>query len=177
MGRTDTSGRRSAAPAQKKDVERRVVGVVGGDTACLRAVVHHWTGRAPSCVLADDISIVRLSDENNRRDLVFLFEPAVPLDPWPGGPLIWMYPERGPSEPELAQMRLALSANALAAPVLRVLLCLPYDLDAEAASADLDIISETLRWAVDPDVEMDIEAVWLSGAHEATLPAWLAGLE
>lgn len=150
--------------------------MVGGDAACLRAVVHHWTGRAPSGVLVGDISVVRLSDENNRRDLVFLFEPAA-LDPWPGGPLIWMYPERGPSEPELAQMRLAQSANAVAAPALRVMLCLPHDLDADSASADLDIISETLRWAVDPDVEMDVEAVWLSGTHGATLPYWLAGLE
>lgn len=172
-----TSDRRPAAAARQKDVKRRLVGVVGGDTACLRAVIHHWTGRAPSSVLVGDISVVRLSDAEKRRDLIFLFEAAAPLDPWPGGPLIWMYPERGPSEPELAQMRLALSANATAAPALRVLLCLPYDLDADAASADLDTISETLRWAVDHDVEMDIEAVWLSGTHEATLPAWLAGLE
>ncbi len=176
MGRTNTSGRRHAVAAREKDVERRAVGVVGGDTACLRAVIHHWTGRAPSSVLVGDISVVRLPDADNRRDLVFLFELPVPLDPWPGGPLIWMYPERGPSEPELAQMRLALGAEAIAAPALRILLCLPYDLDTDTASADLDIISETLRWAVDPDVEMDIEAVWLSGDHEATLSAWLAGL-
>lgn len=176
MGRTSTSGRRPAVAARKKDVERRVVGVVGGDIACLRAVIYHWTGRAPSSVLVGDISVVRLPDADNRRDLVFLFEPLASLDSWPGGPLIWMYPERGPSEPELAQMRLALGAKATAAPALRILLCLPYDLDTDTASADLDIISETLRWAVDPDVEMDIEAVWLSGDHEATLPVWLAGL-
>lgn len=176
MGRSSTSGSRLAITARKKDVERLAVGVVGGDTACLRAVIHHWTGRTPSSVLEGDTSVIRLSDANNHRDLVFVFEPAAPLDPWPGGPLIWMYPERGPSEPELAQMRLALGANAIAAPALRILLCLPYDLDADTASTDLDIISETLRWAVDPDVEMDIEALWQSGTHEGTLAAWLAGL-
>ena len=163
-------------PARKKDAKRRTVGVVGGDAACLRAVVHHWTGRAPSKMLLRDTEVVRLSDVDDLRDLVFLFEPTALLDPWPGGPLIWMYPERGPSEPELAQLRLALSVNAAAAPALRVVLCLPFDLDSDKASDDLDIISETLRWAVDPEVQMSIEAVWLSGTQTPTLPNWLSGL-
>lgn len=111
MGRASTSGRRPAAAVREKDVERRAVGVVGGDTVCLRAVIHHWTGRPPSSVLVGDISVLRLADADNRRDLVFLFEPGAHLGPWPGGPLIWMYPERGPSEPELAQMRVALGAT------------------------------------------------------------------
>lgn len=97
MSRTSTPGRRPLVTALKRSLERRAVGVIGGDTACLRSVVHYWTGRAPSNVLPKDISVVRLPDADNRRDLIFIFEPAVSLDPWPGGPLIWMYPERGPS--------------------------------------------------------------------------------
>jgi len=177
VGRTGKSVKYPVITVRNKDVKRHTVGVVGGDTACLRTVVHHWTGRAPSSVLVGDIEVIRLSDANKHRDLIFVFEPAAHLDPWPGGPLIWMYPERGPSEPELAQLRMVLSANAAAAPALRVVLCLPYYLDVDAASADLDIISERLRYAVDPDVEIDIEAVWLSGPHEVTLSNWLAGLE
>lgn len=154
-----------------------MVGVIGGDTACIRAVIHRWTGRAPSSLLTNDARVVLLPDVNGQRDLIFLFEPAAHLDLWPGGPLIWMCPERGPSEPELAQLRLVLTSNESATPVLRVLLCVPEDVDAVAASDDLDIISETLRWAVAPDVEVEVEAVWLSGSHEATLSAWLAMLE
>ena len=177
MPKTGASGSRSKPGAQKRSVEPQAVGVVGGDTACIRAAIHHWTGRAPSSVLANEAKIVRLPDAGHRRDLVFLFEFAGHLEPWPGGPLIWMFPERGPSEPELSQMRLALTANKLAASALRVLLCLPADLNSAAACDDLDIISETLRWAINPDIEMDVEAVWLSGNHEKTLRVWLAALE
>ena len=60
--------------------------------------------------------------------------------------------------------------------MLRVLLCIPHDVEPSAASADLDVISETLSWAVDPNVEMEIEAVLLSGSQPPTLEQWLASL-
>jgi len=177
VARLSPAAKRPKQRAGIKPRARSVAGVFGGDSACLRAVVHHWTGRAPSAVLTGEEQVVRLADTDNRRDLVVLCDPSIRLDPWPGGPLVWMYPERGPSDPELAQMRVALNANESAAPSLQVLLCLPHDVELAAASSDLDIISETLRWAVDPGVEMEIEAVWLSGTHDATLAAWLATLK
>lgn len=155
---------------------RRASGVVGGDVACIRAVVHHWTGRAPSRVLKGRPGVLRLSDARNRRDLVLLLEPTTRLEHWPGGPLIWVLPERGPSDPELAQLRLTLSSGATQGTNLVVLVCLPHDLDADAAASDLEIISETLRWGVAPEVEMELEAVWLSGTQEGSLSAWLAAL-
>lgn len=175
-GNPDAKG---AKPQGERDAERAVrpaVGVVGGDRACIHAVVHHWTGRPASKVLTGAARAARVSGGENRRDIVILQEPSASLNPWPGGPLIWLYPERGPSELELAQMRLALSANATSSPRLRILLCLPQDVDPDSAEGDLDIISDTLRWAVDPGVEMEVEAVWLSGDQGPTLFSWLVKL-
>lgn len=98
------------------------------------------------------------------------------LWPWPGGPLIWLLPERGPSEPELALLRQVLRANEKARPRLCILVCFPHDVDVAAANVDLDTISDTLRWGVDGDVEMEIEAVWLSGNEAASVDRWLASL-
>jgi hypothetical protein len=147
------------------------VAVVGGDEACIRALVRHWTGRPAARVLRASQAI-RLLDATNRRSILVINKSATPK-PWPGGPLVWLFPERGPSEPDLAQLRWVLAANAANCPVLRVLLCLPFDVSPGAAAKDLDIVAETLRWAVDPGVEMEIEAVWLFDAPESTLGSWL----
>jgi hypothetical protein len=150
--------------------------VVGGDDACVRALVQRWTGRpARIGTLTESIA---LADREHRREIVLLtgLAGSTRLEPWPGGPLIWLLPERGPSEPELALLRQVLRANEKASPMLRILVCLPHDVDVDAASADLDTISDTLRWGVDGDVEMEIDAVWLSGTEDASIDRWLAGL-
>ena len=74
-------------------------------------------------------------------------------------------------------MRVALSLHGAAAPELRVLLCLPHDVEPEAALGDLEVVSETLRWSVDEDMELTLEAVWLEGDHGPTMDAWLDALE
>lgn len=155
--------------------EHPIVGVVGGDDACVRSLVQRWTGR-PARV-GTPTEIVGLLDRENRRKIVLLtgLAGSTPLEPWPGGPLIWLVPERGPSEPELALLRQVLRANEKASPRVRILVCLPHDVDIDAANADLDTISDTLRWGVDGDVEMEIEAVWLSG-NVTSIDRWLAGL-
>lgn len=122
--------------------------------------------------------IIGLPDLENRREIVVLtgVTSTACLEPWPGGPLIWLLPERGPSDPELALLRQVLRANEKARPRLRILVCLPHDVDIDTANADLDMISDTLRWGIDGDIEMEIEAVWLSGNEEASIDRWLASL-
>ena len=151
------------------------VGVVGGDMACIRSVVRQWTGKIASRMIPPRVQVLRLADMETRRDLVFLLSPAA-IDPWPGGPLIWLLPERGPSEPELAQLRLTLNINRTDYPAVSILLCLPAEVDTTAASSDLDIITETLHWAVDSPVEINIEAVWLSGNGPCSIAHWLSRL-
>jgi len=152
------------------------VGVVGGDAACMRTLAYHWTGQPAMKALESCEQVVRLTDSENRRDLVFLLDADTQITPWPGGPLIWLYPERGPSEPELAQLRLALRANEAANPQLRILLCLPDDVDPTEAASVLDIVSDTLLWAVDPNVAIELEAVWLLDGQPNSLAQWLMKL-
>jgi len=155
---------------------RPCVGVVGGDLACIRTMVNHWTGKSAIRILRTKRSVIRVCDAARRRDLIILLDYDTRIIPWPGGPLIWLFPERGPSEPELAQMRTALNLHSASTSDLRVLLCLPHDVQPEAALEDLDIISETLRWSVDEDMEVTLEAVWLDGDGSSTMDAWLAAL-
>jgi hypothetical protein len=162
--------------ARRPDRERSVVGVVGGDTTCLQALVQRWTGRPGRIEKLTET--VCVPDRENRREIALLngVTGSTSLEPWPGGPLIWLVPERGPSEPELALLRQVLRANEKTRPTVRLLVCLPHDVDAIAANDDLDAISETLRWGLDGEVELEIEAVWLSGNEEAGIDRWLAGL-
>jgi len=170
------SARYDPRQVESGNAERRCVGVAGGDMACLRTAVRRWTGHPASHVIQRGAQVVRLADVDNRRDLVFLLDSTKPISPWPGGPLIWLYPERGPSEPELAQMRVAL-INHNCHPKLHILICLPHDTNLLSANRDLDIIAETLMSAVDPEVEMEIEAVWLSDKESMTLGHWLDRLD
>ena len=160
---------------ERRAVADATVAIVGGDEACIRALVRHWTGRPAARVLRAS-QATRLRDAANRRTILTINQSTTLLQPWPGGPLVWLFPERGPSEPDLAQLRRVLAANAANCPALRVLLCLPFDVAPGAAAKDLDIVAETLRWAVDPTVEMEIEAVWLSDAPDSTLGSWLDNL-
>jgi hypothetical protein len=73
-------------------------------------------------------------------------------------------------------MRVALSVYGAAVPELWVVLCLPFDVRPEAALADLDVVSETLRWSVDENVDLALQAVWLDGDHSPTMDEWLAEL-
>lgn len=151
----------------------KCVGVVGGDAACMRAFIHQWAGHPASWMCPKGVPIIRLPDSGYNRDIVFLLSAGVHLTPWPGGPLIWLYPERGPSEPELAQMRLALGNFTDIGQPLVILLCLPQDVDRLAAEHDLDIIYKTLLWAVEPTVEIELEAVWMSDSQPGSLRQWL----
>lgn len=144
---------------KKSNTERPTVGVISGDGACLQSAVRHWTGRPATSVLQGDISVVRLSNKNEDRDIVFLFDPMRHLNPWPVGPFIWLFPERGPSELELAQMRHALDIHAAAHPKLHVVLCCPDHVSSEEAAVDVESIVETLCWALNPQLEIHIEAV------------------
>lgn len=151
----------------------KCVGVVGGDASCIHAFIRQWTGHPASRMCPKDVPSIRLTDMGKSRDIVFLLTSGAQLIPWPGGPLIWLYPERGPSEPELAQMRLALTNHPDVSQPLVILLCLPQDVDRSAAEHDLDIVHQTLLWAVEPAVEITLEAVWMSDSQSDNLCQWL----
>lgn len=166
---------RSVRSEQRVPVPEPTVAVVGGDEACVRALVRRWTGQPAAKVLRDR-DAVRLHDVGHRRAILVMHQSTVPLQPWPGGPLVWLFPERGPSELELAVLRQVLATNATNCPALRVLLCLPFDVAPEVAVKDLEVITETLRWALEPQVEMEIEVAWLSDVPDPSLAAWLDNL-
>jgi hypothetical protein len=168
-------GQERKGAARRTAPARSAVGVVGGDATCVRALVQRWTGR-PMRMGGKRTEVVSLPDQENRREVVVLTESPSTLEPWPGGPLIWLLPERGPSQPELALLRQVLYANERAHPRLCVLVCIPHDVAVAAANADLDTIADTLRWGVNGDVEIEIEAVWVSGNEEASIDRWLGNL-
>jgi hypothetical protein len=70
-------------------------------------------------------------------------------------------------------MRLALGNFTDIGQPLVILLCLPQDVDRLAAEHDLDIIYKTLLWAVEPTVEIELEAVWMSDSQPGSLRQWL----
>lgn len=156
--------------------EKRVVGIFCGDATCLRTVVHIWTKRTPSSVLNDEAPVVTLTDATQRKLLVVIRDHTAEISPWPTAPLIWVFPERGPSEPDLALIRQVLRTHNVAKLEVKILLCLPTDVDEAAAATDIDVIAETLRWGVDSDVPLELEAVWLSGSRSPTLEQWLSQL-
>jgi len=187
---TPGSGRRRAVRVQN-DMRRRratrvrasskrpeTVAVFGGDITCLRAVVRRWTGRVaePGTTPAD--SEIATGGSTGERRIAILRRPGSALSPWPGGPLVWLFPERGPSETELAQLRQALVADRTTAPPrLEVVICLPDDLTLEQAVQDLATIGETLGVGLPADRDCSLRAVWLDDTREPCLRGLLKELE
>jgi len=141
-------------------VEPRCIAVVGGDRACMRATAYVWTGRAAGELFKNAGSVVRLPNPASDQELVFVLDSEEQLCPWPGGPLVWLYPERGPSEPELAQMRRAWANSRDGNRKFQILICLPAEVAHETAAHDLDILDRTLRWATDPGIEFELRGLW-----------------
>jgi len=163
---------RSPAPSGDR-AGRPPAAVLGGDLACLRAAARLWAG-AP--LRPDGKGQVLLADRERKRDLLLLLEAGAPANSWPGGRLVWLWPERGPSGPDLTQLRLGLRTQAELCESLLVLVCLPEEVAPVSVAGDLDTILETLRWAVDPGLAVELQALWLSGLQSPTLGSWLANL-
>ena len=172
-----TNSKQYIDASQRQQLKHRnCVGVVGGDPSCMRALAHHWTGRSAINVFLSHEHLVELADFKHKQELIFLLDVKTQITPWPNGPLIWLYPERGPSESELAQLRLALRTNKTSSPQLLILVCLPDDVDTVEAGSVLDNISETIRWTIDPNVVIELESVWLSNNLPNSLSHWLMKL-
>lgn len=154
-----------------------VVGVVGGDPACVRSLVRKWCGRPVPTWTTHARSSFAVRHEHRHQELWVLGSTPTPgLVPWPGGPLVWLFPERGPSAPELAELRRTISLSGLPRPSVRILVCMPHDVSIETASADLGTIANTLAWSMDPDTVVELEHVWLEDNSQHSLDRWVETL-
>jgi len=136
--------------------------VVGGDHACMRQLARLWGGKRAAGVLRSPRDLFWISDRARREYLAFVMTATASLDPWPGGAIVWLFPDRGPSEPELSIMRQFLTRHLEGAVVLRVFLCMDDDVDEADAAIVLDVVSRTLEWAVDCEAGFTAEAIWFS---------------
>lgn len=154
-----------------------IVGVVGGDPASVRSLVRKWCGRRVPAWTTLSASSFAVRHKHRHQDLWVLGSTLAPeLVPWPGGPLIWLFPERGPSAPELAELRRTMSLSGFPRPAVRILVCVPHDVSVEMARADLRTIANTLSWSMDPDIVMELEDVWLEDNTQDSLEGWLETL-
>jgi hypothetical protein len=82
----------------------KTIAVVAGDELCVRTAIGAWA--TPTKLVSPEPSNPHAQRDDGVTAAFFL---GVPSDvvPWPGGPLVWLLPERGPSVPELAQLRVA----------------------------------------------------------------------
>ncbi len=74
--------------------------VFAGDDLCVRTAARIWTdGTSPLDHGAHALA------RRHGTSALFVLGPRVDVPTWTGGPLVWMLPERGPSQPELARLR------------------------------------------------------------------------
>ncbi len=152
------------------------IAVFGGDRTWIKAVIRHWTGTPVGSLHKFERGFVRVDHSREPVCLSVVLDSDSSITAWPGGPLVWLLPERGPSQPELVQLRNVLSIHQTQMNELIILLCAPSDLAEENVANDLDVIVETLRWSLNPDQEFRIEAVWDKTEGENNLADWLSAL-
>ncbi len=173
-------GRRRRRGARVKAVRgrSRTIAVFGGDGTCLRAVLRRWTGRAVAEGASAGETGIATGGASGGQRIAVLHRPGGVLTPWPGGPLVWLFPERGPSETELAQLRQTLVANrAEGFPRLVIVICLPDDLTPEQAAGDLATIGDTLGVGLPEELDCSLQAVWFDDTREPCLRGLLKELE
>ena len=149
------------------------LGVVGGDLSCIRSMIINWVGRPQK--LYKEKTIFHLYKHD--KYLLFVTSYNERLKIWPGSSLIWLFPERGPSQPELSQLNIFISNNKLRTQKLNILLCMPNDITSRESQFVLETTSETLYWNIDRDFDIHLEAVWLTKNHPNSLTNWLLRLQ
>ncbi len=118
----------------------RHVAVLGGDPLCVGTVISAWVGSRGA---GTPRRTTRLPGV--RRDVLTILgrDDAAAPSPWPGGPLVWLVPERGPSMQELAALRAVCGAHRDAAIEPVVVVCVepgagfPTEAELEAVAASL----------------------------------------
>lgn len=150
--------------------------VFGGDRVCVEAVARRWAGPAATRALARGDGFVTLAHRDAGARVGVLLDPSAAPTLWPGGPVVWLVPERGPSQPELAQLRRVLTAHRGPPLALMILLCVPGSLSHAEAAEDLQSVAQTLRWGLDANQRVELQVVWLAGDGEPNLGSWLQEL-
>jgi hypothetical protein len=149
--------------------------VVGGDQTCVRSLRHALGLPHPGLQRGRRFRSDGPVHADTPPRIVVLGVGQAPPAPWPGGCLVWLLPERGPSEPDIAEFLGAL--NALPQDVeVRIVLCVPASVDSSQAADDVQTVGRGLDWVVPDGRAVVIEAVWLWGGGEVSLSRWLAGL-
>lgn len=149
--------------------------VISGDRTCVRSLIHAsrsgLSATGPSQRRSG--ANIRLEGTNQRLMVVSVRDPMP--TPWPGGVLVWLLPERGPSEQDLAELTGAL----LALPpevVTRIVLCVPASVTEPQAAEDVQIVGRNLDWVIPEGMTVSVEALWLWGGGPVRLQEWLRGV-
>jgi hypothetical protein len=112
---------------------------------------------------------------SQNRTLAFLERPLGPEIPWPGGRLLWLLPERGPSVADLAILRTLLVIHGEKVPAIEVVICFPAGVSEGDAAKDLDAIDVSLRFGIPSERPYLLSAVWLEQGP-VLLHEWLERL-
>lgn len=97
----------------------KTVAVVAGDELCVQTAARAWVPSSLSRPVRGGVLHLVGSDGNA---IAFVSSGVRDGVAWSGGPLIWLVPERGPSQPELAQLR-AIASRAPASHEPWILVC------------------------------------------------------
>jgi len=160
----------------RKHRSTQAVAVFGGDETCLRAVLRRWTGQ-PVKNLAGFEGPLFIPGGAGGKYAVVLSGSEEPLATWPGGPLVWLFPERGPSQAELGQLRTVIDAHLKDDHDLVIAICLPGDLTEEQAVQDLEIIERTINLGLPAERTYTLLALWLDDDQQPNLRSFLNELE
>lgn len=153
------------------------VAVFIGDYHSMKYVAQFWSGER-QCGLFKIITSsqpIYIADKRERT-ICLITQGQDSINHWPGGNLVWLVPERGPSMPELNDFIAFLCNNKKyfhSGFPLSILTCLPDDMNAEEARLTIEHVANTIAYAVPEIFEVTLEAVWLSNTVAHTIGEWI----
>ena len=142
--------------------KRTAFAVVGGDVVCMREVARLWGNEHAHRTLHSNRALHWVISKDGNQYIAFIGDTTSELAYWPGGPLLWLFPDRGPGAPELAILRCFLAMNAQAREDLRVMILLSDDVEERDVPIILDDVVQTLEWGIGHGIDFVVSAVCLA---------------
>lgn len=149
------------------------LGVVGGDVTCIHRMIYQWTGHPMKSPYNE---IIELKSINNIHTLIFIFNPSKTFSN-PKRELIWLFPERGPSQTELLLLNNFININKFQNQKIHILLFMTDDIKEKESLSILESSTKMLYYNINPNYEINLETVWLLNNHQNNLKDWLTKFE
>lgn len=160
--------------------KRENISIFGGDRDCMLKVARRWKNEPCEWLFERHITQntpLYLFHHDLPFEIVFVLDSRIVMNNWQGLPLVWLFPERGPSDIELSEMQLFITNNTNNLKNgMSVLILIPGDSDRSSVEKDIDDISYTITTHIDFGGNLTLEGVYVSNPENDKLNAWLEKL-